>query len=690
METKKVLIWAVVIALLVGLVVVAVLFREKINPNYEITTSKAKEDVEVLNDLKKGLNDLAKGGYTIEQSKTMQADADCPTQNDQYFSPMWCVDYDNIVMFSYKVSTSNGVIYPNIVFKRVGQSLSLDGIMNATLVCKRGGFLSLGGYNWKKAYVKIDFSKPTPAYNYVKSSLGKTRYDNYLSITSTDLYYWNDYTHDRNLTSPSSKEISLAREFVSKALLDTVQNYFLNFGNLRLQTQTAKGADVYYYLNSYFAYLYNSCKDKGNGNNSVINVSEFLTYDIPDDEQKNYPIPESKKADYPSDWEYYKMYKCDKYVRISYLSSKLTEVKTKTPSQDYIDNIQCEVIPAQEKKYVYQLIRLRNYNSADLSYYDATANPVQIDFIANDEEKKTVIFNDKNQFSAGVNLILASGKTYNYKITSNVLYFENIEGSFVAKDYTSLVLNFNYYSNASMCTFGLNAIGSIDFTQIDLSEHPVTVTFSTGQSIVWNSNDSFDTRQSVLLSFGEIEYTILSDALTFATATGKFTVDTSTRTILFNCAGVVQSDIVLSSSSDTSINVSNMTLGLPMYTADYLALYGDDSQYTVSVYLYDGETQYTLSKSSAELWPTASIGGGGTSGGNGYTVYYTLPSDLVVSKSSEEYHIYKLQVKISNGSNVYLSNLLDFKRYDTNSSSESISVLHKQTYIGTLQFNITL
>lgn len=678
MEIKKVLIWALVIVIGIALIF-ALFFRDKINPVVKVDISDS-DDSSVLEDFKKDLDKLAKGGYTIEQSKTMQADAECPTQNDQYFAPMWCTEYENVVVFSYRLSTDNGLVYPNIAFKRVGQKLSLDGIMNATLVCKRQygiGMIGAGGYKWNKAYVKLDFSSPTPAYNYTRSSTGHTRRDNYLSITSNDLYYWDGYNHDRNSVSPSKKEIQRAREFASKALLDTVQNYFLNFGNLRLQTQTAKGADVYAYINSYFAYIYSSCKDAKSNSATVVNANEFLTYDIPADEQKNYPIPESKKADYPSDWTYYKMYKCDKYVRVTYVNYKAYEVKTKNPSEDYIDKIDCEVVPAQTKQYVHQFVKLRNYNGADLSYYDAVQNPVQIDFISNDEETKTVILNDKNRFSAGVDVVLALGKTYNYKITSSVLCFDNLEGSFVSKDNSTLILNFAYYNNAVMCTFGLNPIGSIDFTQINLAEHPVTVTFSTGQTIVWDSNDSFNTRQSVLLTLGEVEYTILSDALTFATTAGKITVDTTNRTILFNCASSVQSDIVLRvGTEDESCSIDRTNIILLYASADEFSEF-TNAGYNLSAYLYDGETQYALTSCQPPS--------GGSSLVNTAKICFELPSNFDTTAYGADYHIYKLQLKLSNGSKVYLSNLVDFKQYYCD---ENHNV--RRTDVSEIQFNITL
>ena len=139
-------------------------------------------------------------------------------------------------------------------------------------------------------------------------------------------------------------------------------------------------------------------------------------------------------------------------------------------------------------------------------------------------------------------------------------------------------------------------------------------------------------------------------------------------------------DIVLSSARDMVVsNANDMTLSIGVLNDNYNALFGEGSQYIVSVYLYDGETQYTLTKSREESMPYVS-----GSQSAGFNLIYALPSNFVISTFGGEYHTYKLQVKISNGSNVYLSNLLDYKRYYGDNATQYA------TYINTLQFNITL
>ncbi len=662
MEKKKV--WWILgsilaVVLVVGLII-SVIYRDKIFPDYVIDPTTS-DDAKVLDDIKKGLGTLVNGDYTIEDSETMQADADCPTKNDQLWEYIWVKEYENVVVFYYPYKTDSGVIYPNIVFKKiVGNRLSIDGIMNATLECKRGGFLGAGKYKWDKAQIKLNFGS-TPNYEYSQSTTGYSRKDNCISLTSTKLYYWNGYNHDRNAVSPSNKEIKLAREFVSKALLETVQNYFLKFGNLRLQTLTANGNEVYAYLNSYFAYLFNSCKTGTSGDNKLVNVNDFLAYDIPQSEQENYPIPESKKVDYPNDWQYYKMYKCDKYVRTIYLNYKAYDTKVPAASSDYERTVDCEVVPAQEKQYAMLLVKLRNYNNADLTDYDATKSPVTITFATKDETTKTIVFDNKTTFTAGEVVTLPINKTYSYAIKSNVLCFDNIEGSFEATEMLNeLTLSFTYLGDATLCSIGLNVVGDIDLSAIDLSVTPVVIKL---ENTVYSYIITFDdnkylsgTMYNAVFKFGSYTYTIVSDSLIFPTTSGRIGFDSENRTHLFNCMQNGQS-ISIKESTKMSYTVNGATFKFTNGTISviaektkfdaFLAQYPDAK---IELIAYSGKELVLLRKTIDEY---------GVLGNNeaAYIGCYNK-DDGSLSGAKLDQLTYTMQIKVTVNNQTYLSNVM--------------------------------
>lgn len=538
MESKN-LSWLIVfLVVVIAICVVFALFTGKINPNNKIDAS-SKSYEENLKDLKNDLSTIVNGDYTIEQGKTMQADADCPTSNDQ-FNTIYMQIHDSYVVFYYPYKSDDGIIYPNLTFRKVGEDkLSLDGVANATLECKRGGFLGLGTYNWSKAYVKLQIGNP-PKY---QKWWGNSAHNNVLSLYSNDCFYWNGYNHPRTVTGPSSNEQNKARSFVRNAIREMVENYFLQFENLRLQTQSESNNDIYKYLNTYFAYLYNTTKIKAVGTTSVVNVNDFLTYDIPTDEQKNYPIPESKKADYPSDWTNYKMYKCDKYTNVVYeLNDKQTIVGV--DNLDPNDGIDCDVVPIQKNRYSILKVQLNNKNDADISAVDFSVNPVKITFSSDNQTPKLLTFVTIEELKRGCEISLLSSNTYNYSIESNALVFDNISGRvkvLLALNYT-LSLDYTYLNNAVLCSFGLNSVGSIDLSDIDLSINPVTISLQNGSNFY---NLEFDnnkyiganaTREllEIVLPYGTYTFSLSSNALTFPSTTGQITISAENRIHLFN------------------------------------------------------------------------------------------------------------------------------------------------------------
>lgn len=576
MESKKaltIICFILLIALVIGLVV-SMLSKNEIFPNTNIDISESDES-KVLEDFKNDLNTGVEGGYTIEEGEKMHADADCPTANDQVFDQFWCYYDNSIVVFSYKLNTPSGLIYPNIAFRIMPNGgLALDGIMNAHLRCDRGGFLSWGGYKWNEARINMDFSK-LPSYAYEHSLLNKERRDNYISLTSKNLYYWKGYTHNRNFTGPSNDEIKKAREFVSAALVDVVQKYFLKFDNLRLQVESAKGIDVYGYINTFFTYLYNSSKNLKSGisftSKQLISANNFLTYDIPEDEQANYPIPESKKADYPSDWTNYKMYKCNKFVRVYYTIFSGEKVKLDSTPSDYEAKTDCTVVPPQAKTYGSLLVKLRNYNDGDLSLFDAAQHPITITFTTEGERAVSIVFDSKAAFNAGECAVLARNKQYNYKIDSAILCFENLEGSLTCKSVSqNITFNFSYYEDAAMCEFGLNVVGDIDLSEIDLSSNPVLIQLKDSNNVTYpitindNSYLSGNKKYNMILSYGNYTYSIASDTLMFPSSeTSSITVSSSSRQFVFNCLQKNTSFLITTTSVDSTLSSSTVRLRFP-------------------------------------------------------------------------------------------------------------------------------
>ena len=138
----------------------------------------------------------------------------------------------------------------------------------------------------------------------------------------------------------------------------------------------------------------------------------------------------------------------------------------------------------------------------------------------------------------GVDVIFNSNVEWDYVIDSNALLFEDFMGAFTPTG-TPSVVEFEYYymDNYTIVNVGLNPIGTIDTSQINLSQYPVRIILtneSESYQFLFNNNDQLNMYVSQLMPLGEYDYTILSEQLLFPTMTGNLTITTTDRTMLFN------------------------------------------------------------------------------------------------------------------------------------------------------------
>lgn len=659
METKYVVLWVVVAAIALG-----ALFFVFNNRNSDVSTTvkidtSGNDYMQDLDNFKDTLNKNYTGGYTIEDSEKMQADADCPTANDQ-FNTMYFQDCGTYVVFYYTLKTNNGVIYPNLIFRKVGEDkLELDGLANTYLHCVNQHLK----YQWKKAEIVVNFSE-IPCLKRISYASGHYC-SNVARVSQTCFYYWNGYIHA--FAKPSKKEEQYARQLLQTAMNEVITKYFMSFNGLRLQAETADGKDVYKYINTYFAYLYNS-SDKVLNTTNIAGVNGFLTYDIPESEQSNYPIPASKKADYPSDWNYYKMYKCDRYTKVIPIAQQCKNdslKKTITKNDEVVEDdgsTECEVIIPQVVTYSEVTVKLRATNNVDFTGFDASESPVSITFTADNVIPKTLVFNTKSAILTGQNISLVMGKTYNYSIDSGALSFDSFTGTMplLAKKGT-LTLDYTYLNGAVVCEFGLNVVGDIDLSEIDLSSNPILIqlkdTNNTTYEIRISDNAYLSNNKmfTMVLPVGTYTYTIASDVLSFPSSdTSSITVSSSSRQFVFNCLRKESSFLITTTSIDSSLSSNTVRLRFP----DVISVSGSTQTLlnaaTVELLEYcDGHLKtYTVTG-----WESLTIPAG-QSISSGIVAYVTSTADAYGDDDSELERQY--QIKITYNQQIALSNVVSW------------------------------
>ena len=677
MELKKVLLWVLIVLLL------AVIFAFTFTKAKDLIDKSGKTSADIgMDAINDGLSGKTNGGVLDPQIKKETAEPTAPKLSDEVNTMYYQENSLGVTIYYVLKTEENGktkTIYPNLFFRKTDNGLMLDGVANASLETKKG-------YNFDGVSLDVDFStKPKLIADNWYSSWGLSlhEFQSIASITDTHCYYWKNYDHNRRFVGPSKKEQKSCAKVVGTAVGEIVEKYFTNIFGWGLILQSNTKDNQLQNFKRYTSYLWNCLPEskvsEHASTSAIADVTDLFAKMIPTELQKNYPVPDSKKVELGIN--YFRFYNVNKFidVRYSYVGAPYKPMTKPDKTTVETETNYPQVTPPKVTRML-TTVKLVNSTGASLTGVDFATNPVTIDFKA-DNNTAQVIFDSVDDVITSQNVVLNVNTKYTYSITSSYLCFASFTGTITTSDKAqTLSFDYTYENGAVVAYLGLNAVGTIDFNSVNLKNTPVKITLSSGQTITWDKNENFDFKYSLLLPIGEIEYTILSDGLTFASTTGKFTIDAQNRIQLFNCGMSVEPDIVLSSGNDMVVsNANDMTLSIGVLNDNYNALFGEGSQYIVSVYLYDGETQYTLTKSREENMPYVS-----GSQPAGVILIYALPSNFVISPWGSDYHTYKLQVKTSNGSNVYLSNLLDYKRYYGDNATQYA------TYINTLQFNITL
>ena len=477
------------------------------------------------------------GGFTFEQIKKAQDDNECPSYEDQIIG-LKCYDLGSYIVFSYE---DNG-IHHNTLFYKSNNGLILDGMINT--------YASLTGMKWFFAYDLSTFK--------------------WVQELDKEPYYWTYHTvfDWKKINGNHDDLVSVSRqtqEFVKWThAVRTNQDEMVRFVMTNAANLTAKNATSHFIkfkdveligsadsgfvkINSFYNYLYEQIKGETYNTIKLVDATNSLCLPIPTAEQNKYPISASKKAEY-GDAEYYGVYRTNIAVNLTWMQGK--QISSTTKNEDYVDTLENDdktkdkvKVEDIKPKYSYSKLAVSfvDTKNSDVSNVNLLTSPVEITFSCDDPTKtKVVLIDSFEKLNKGVNVLLSKNTTWNYFIDSKSLIFEDFSGSFTIKS-TSSSLSFNYYylNNYTIASVGLNPIGTIDTSLIDLSTNPVKIILSNDNhtyQFLFNDNSLLESYQNMLVEMGEYNYTILSKQLLFASVTGKLTITTTDKTMLFNYA----------------------------------------------------------------------------------------------------------------------------------------------------------
>ena len=478
------------------------------------------------------------GGFTFEQIEKAQDDNECPSHDDQIIN-LKCYDFDSYIVFSYK----NADKYENVLFYKSDNGLVLDGVINT--------YASLTGMKWFFAYDLDTYSWVTELnkepyywtyYTFFDGGKLDGTHDDLISI-SRQTQEFVKWTHA--VRTNQDEMVKYVMKNASNLTAKNATSHFIKFGDVELIGTANTG---FVKINSFYNYLYQQIKGESYNTTKIIDGSTALCLPIPASQQRNYPISASKKAEY-NNADYYGVYRCNIAVNLSFVKGN-TEIKSTVKNEDYIDTLEKDKdtkkqVEVEEYRPNYTFSKLSvnfvDSKNSDVSNVNLLQKPVTVTFTCSDNSQtKTVIIDSFAKLNAGINVLLTKNTTWNYYIDSEALIFENFRGSFTIKSNSSN-LSFSYYylNNYTIASVGLNPIGTIDTSVIDLFENPVKIILSNDNhtyQFTFTDNSMLDSYQSMLVEMGQYNYTILSKQLIFASVTGKLTITTPDKIMLFNYA----------------------------------------------------------------------------------------------------------------------------------------------------------
>lgn len=477
------------------------------------------------------------GGFTFDQIKKTQEDDTAPTCDDQILQ-FECCDLGPYVAFGY----NSGETYQNILFFKSPNGLIVDGMINmSATIGHKYKFLAYWYYNlssfaWHDIRPYDEFLKTANAWDVVK----------YISLSSQDASsfcnkYSDVFVHEWD------KANAYAMQQAAILTGNNAATNFIKFSDVELIGSANTG---YAKINSFYNYLYQQIQGTQYGSTKLIDANSALCLPIPQSEQEKYPIPESKKSEY-GDKEFYGVYKCNIAVELKRLQSSIT-AKTTAKNEEFFEDLNNDErykdkvkVEKVESTATYSKLNLtfKDTGNSDLTNLNLLTSPVTITFTNTETNTtKKVVVDSFNKLQNGVSVLLDKGVNVKYEVRGNGLVFENHDGTFkLTDDSNALTLNYYYVAYNVVASVGLNPIGTIDMSKINLSASPVKIILKNEKhtyTFTFDDNSKFETKISQMVELGEYEYAILSDMLVFASASGKLTITTTDRDMLFNCAMV--------------------------------------------------------------------------------------------------------------------------------------------------------
>lgn len=624
-----------------------------------------QSNVATLDELTNGMNEnwpATNGGFTFKQIQNSKNDAKCPTADDIVLN-INCQDYGDYVAFYY----FDGNEYQSIVFMKTSNGLVLDGVLNycANFDVYAGPWYVFG---WTTAdansFKWFSYKNEKPSYWWSEehqSLVNLTRHwhNNFVSASANNQSFVID---DLFGLYKSGDVRAKANSEAKKLTYMNACNYFVKFNNsveivnIYSDQKDAKARKLEYnYLNSFYNHIYSQVNSLEYGKNKVVDLSTIACLPIPDDLQKNYPLSDELKAlDIFKGKENFAVYNCKIGVNC-YFEDGQEKIKKSGDSQTFEDDTKNEevtkVTPYNPgNSYSTLALQFKNIGEEDLTGLDLAQTPVVLQIKgSNIDFEKTIKIDSLEKLNHLTTCLIEQSQSYNWQLQSSDVIFEGYSGTFTTATASNYALTFNYkyLQKRVMAQIGLNPIGTIDKTKIDLATYPVKIVLTNDTKtyqFVFDSNDKLDKKLPLLMELGEYNWEIESSQLTFTQYSGKLTLTTTDNIMMFNYAYEIHNNLKIAVTNQKKDDSADFIFKFNLSSIGDSLIEKFGNNVAFAIYIYNSQDKIVAKKQSESIYlPKAKVFG----------VTMELRTGLVKDVK------YKYYLVISNSNKQETSNFID-------------------------------
>ena len=471
--------------------------------------------------------------FTKEEVEAQITNPECPNMGD-ITDKIYIQEYNDVVVFYKESKDQEGkTFYPNLLFLKTEQGLIYNGCTNlhAEAVIWFG---NQNSFTWQPNFYEKPFI-PDVSLNSHRANF--VIYSSGYSDTFVDYGgLFNGGFHEYYLNR--------ARDYVNANLLP----YFLSFYNNNIKIWQNEGSELADF-NAFYDYIYRSYKTGAMSGTIELKSPDFVTWQIPVEEQSQYPMNET------ANFEFYNF-----NFFLEYFSTKDNRFLININWQDDVDaNVEVietktiEEEPSTIPTVVFKLSDGKEFNVDNLldlnSILNATIernkhlkaraeilqeNPVSFKIFQNNEYIKEIVFDTFEDLRDGISLNLRQGE-YTYTLSSNAFVFDYTFGNLIISQNATFVHKYSYMEDSVVVSVGLKPT-STGYTDIILMSNPVSISFlnkETKETFSLIFNGTVPSTKTLILPFGTYAYVISSDLLEFSPRNGEFTVSATNHSFIF-------------------------------------------------------------------------------------------------------------------------------------------------------------